>query len=66
MQGDWVIEAVKFCRKNDKKTIEPIHEINYSSRLLTYMLMLLQAEQKYTKHIEELSNLTLFPQTKNW
>ncbi|KAL3427218.1 hypothetical protein PVAG01_00727 [Phlyctema vagabunda] len=50
LQGDWIINAIEHTEKQKHRTIDPTAE----------------AEALWTKHIAELSDLTLFPQTDSW
>jgi cation diffusion facilitator CzcD-associated flavoprotein CzcO len=47
LQGDWVVDAIDYCNKNDKRTMEPTA----------------QSEADWTKQVAELCAITLFPKT---
>jgi len=50
LQGDWIIDAIDYCVKNKKKTMDPTA----------------QSEAGWTKHVAELCDITLFPGTDSW
>lgn len=50
LQGDWIIDAIDYCNKNNKKTMDPTA----------------QSEAGWTKHVAELCDITLFPGTDSW
>lgn len=50
LQGDWIIDAIDYCNKNNKKTIDPTA----------------QSEAGWTKHVAELCDITLFPGIDSW
>ena len=50
LQGDWIIDAIEYCNKNNKKTMDPTA----------------QAEAGWTKHVADLCDITLFPGTESW
>jgi len=50
LQGDWIINAIEHCHKNNVKTIDPTA----------------QSEAGWTKHVADLCDITLFPGTNSW
>jgi hypothetical protein len=50
LQGDWIIDAIDYCEKNGKKTMDATA----------------QSEAGWTKHVAELCDITLFPGTDSW
>ncbi|EHL01590.1 putative Cyclopentanone 1,2-monooxygenase [Glarea lozoyensis 74030] len=50
LQGDWIIDAIDYCEKNNKKTMDATA----------------QSEAGWTKHVAELCDITLFPGTDSW
>ena len=50
LQGDWIGNAIDWCVKNNKKTIDPTA----------------QSEAEWTKHVADLCDITLFPGTQGW
>ncbi|KAH3917918.1 hypothetical protein HBI56_178770 [Parastagonospora nodorum] len=50
VQGDWIVDAIKKMKEENIEYCEPTHE----------------AEQEWRKTVMELSDKTLFPQTKSW
>jgi len=49
VQGDWIVDAIKKMKEENIEYCEPTHE----------------AEQEWRKTVMELSDKTLFPQTKS-
>jgi hypothetical protein len=50
VQGDWIVDAIKKLRDEGITYCEPTHE----------------AEKQWKEKVTELSDKTLFPQTKSW
>lgn len=50
LQGDWIIDAIDYTTKNNKKTIDATA----------------QSEAGWAKHVAELTDITLFPRTDSW
>ena len=50
LQGDWIIDTIDWCVKNNKKTIDPTA----------------QGEAGWTKHVTDICDMTLFPGTQSW
>jgi cation diffusion facilitator CzcD-associated flavoprotein CzcO len=50
IQGDWIVDTVDYMLKNKHKSIEPTTE----------------AEIEFKKHVDDLCNVTLFPETDSW
>jgi hypothetical protein len=50
LQGDWVVDAIDYCNKNNKRTMEPT----------------VQSEVEWTRQVAELCAISLFPKTDSW
>jgi cation diffusion facilitator CzcD-associated flavoprotein CzcO len=50
VQGEWIIDAVEHCVKNNVKTMDATA----------------QSEAGWTKHVADLTDITLFPGTDSW
>ncbi len=50
LQGDWIIDSVEHCVKSNKKTMDATA----------------QSEAGWTKHVADLTDITLFPGTDSW
>lgn len=50
LQGDWVIDAIDYCTKNNKKTMDATAA----------------SEAEWANHVAEIFNSTLFPATNSW
>ncbi|RDL30701.1 uncharacterized protein BP5553_10046 [Venustampulla echinocandica] len=59
LQGDWIIDAIEYTTKNNKKTIDPTAQSEAGWQVPTSFCGV-------TKHVAELSDITLFPGTDSW
>jgi len=50
LQGDWIVDAIDYCNKNNKNTMEATAE----------------SEAGWAKYVAELCNMILIPKTDSW